>query len=303
MSRTTGCLLAACAWLGITAIARPASAQDLLEPEIPAAAELPGAVDVVPDPDDQAGNIEGWIFGQDPIGARKKLEQALTQDIQRFDRKYALTPAQRKKLELAGRQDLKRFYDRVEDAKAEFRRVNGDWNQVGNRIFPLQRQQSQPHSEIFGDESMLAKTLRKTLTPEQVARYEKTIYRARVEWMAGLLDKRLNLDARQHERLVTLVVDETPPLKRYGNFDYDAIMLQMARLPQDKLRAALDETRCRELALRFEQARRMESILVSEGYIGAASPVARAVADEHGPSAGQGESTTALGRARHGGSR
>jgi hypothetical protein len=300
MWRATGCLLAACAWLMITAIARPASAQDLHEPEIPAPAEVPRAVDVVPDLDNLNNNVEQWIFGQDAPGARKKLELALTQDIQRFDRKYALSPVQKKKLELAGRQDLKRFYDRVEDAKAEYRRVNGDWNQVGSRIFALQREQNQPHSELFGDESMLAKTLRKALTPEQVSRYEKSVYRARVEWMAGLLDKRINLDARQHERLVTLVVNETPPLKRYGNFDYDAIMLQMARLPQEKLRAALDETRCRELALRFEQARRMESILVSEGYVSKAKPPA-AAAGPGGTSRRDGE-RTALTRPGRGGS-
>jgi len=68
-------------------------------------------------------------------------------------------------------------------------------------------------------------------------------------------------------RLVTLVVDETPPLKRYGSFDYDAIMLQMARIPREKLGTALDEAQWRELKLRFDQARRMESILVSEGYV------------------------------------
>ena len=38
---------------------------------------------------------------------------------------------------------MKRFFDRVEEAKAEYRRVKGDWNQVGDRIFELQRMQNQ----------------------------------------------------------------------------------------------------------------------------------------------------------------
>lgn len=273
MSRTTGCLLAACAWM---VIAGPAIAQEVDGPEPARNAPDPERNLIAEQQEDDKKlppqqlevNIEQWIFGnQGAAKVREKLQAALTQDINRFDQKYALTPTQKKKLELAGRHDMKRFFDRVEDAKAEYRRTNGDWNQVGNRIFELQGITNQPHSELFGDESMLAKTLKKTLTPDQVARHEKALYRVRVEWAIGILHSRLVLSPEQRRRLVGLVVDETPPLKRYGSFDYDAIMLQMSRLPRERLRTALDEDQCRNLALRFEQARRMESILVSEGYL------------------------------------
>ena len=266
MSRTTGCLLAASTLLAILATARPAPAQEPDDSD-----DLPPVTVEVKDAaagEDPTANIDQWIFGgQGSAEARKKIDAALTRDLKRFDDKYQLTAAQKKKLELAGRRDVKRFFDRVDEAKAEYRRVKGDWNKMGNRIFEVQRVQNQPHSELFGDESMLAKTLKKTLTPEQVAWNDKNVYRAAVQWMAELLDKRLKLNADQHRRLVTLVVEETPPLKRYGSFDYDAIMFQMSRLPAEKLRQALDESQCRELALRFDQARRMESILISEGYL------------------------------------
>jgi hypothetical protein len=65
---------------------------------------------------------------------------------------------------------------------------------------------------------------------------------------------------------------------RYGSFDYDAIMFQISRLPHEKLVSSLDETRCRALDLRFAQARRMEGILVSEGYIRPVGPPAGAAA-------------------------
>ncbi len=268
MSRTTGCLIAACAWLAITPTAR-AQAPDEVEDEV-----VVDRVQEVAEADELA-DIEQWIFaGQGAPAARKKIEDALARDLARFDQKYALTPTQKKKLALAGRHDVKRYFDRVAEAKAEYRRVKGDWNRIGNQISALQQAQNQPHSELFGEASMLAKTLRKTLTAEQVARQEKNVYRSRVEWMAGFLDKRLNLNWEQHRRLVTLVAEETPPLKRYGSFDYDAIMFQMSRLPREKLRSALDEAQCRELALRFDQARRMENILVSEGYLAVGRPAA-----------------------------
>jgi hypothetical protein len=277
MSRSTGWLIVACAWLAIAATARSALAQQPRPDAFEDAEEaVPGAVEAEVG-QDQLENIDQWVFaGLGAAGARKRLEEYLTRDIGRHDRNYGLTPAQKKKLELAGRHDIKRFFDRVEDAKGEYRRANGDWNKVGTRIFELQRIQNQPHLELFGDASMLAKTLKKSLTPEQIAGHERIIYRARVEWMAGYLDKRLNLTAEQHRRLVALVAEGTPPLKRYGSFDYDAIMFQMSRLPREKFRAVLDEAQCKELTIRFDQARRMESILVSEGYLAGGPPAARA---------------------------
>jgi hypothetical protein len=299
MSRTTGRLLAACAWLAIAATARPVRAQERVEPEdaVDAPAELKDVAIV----QDLGDNIEQWIFGgQGAADARRKIESALTRDISRFDQRYGLTPAQKKKLELAGRHDIKRFFDRVEEAKAEYRRVKGDWNQVGDRVFELQRMHNQPHTELFGEASMLAKTLKKNLTPTQVAWHEKSVYRLRVEWMAGLLDKRLGLNADQHRRLVTLLVEETPPLKRYGSFDYDAIMFQMSRLPREKLRSALDEAQCRELALRFDQARRMESILVSEGYLEERPPAAKAARAPGGSASRDGEEAVLIRTGRVG---
>jgi hypothetical protein len=281
MSRITGCLLASCAWLAIAATGGPALAQRADEPDDEAPAQNAAVFEVQVGDRQMEANIEQWIFGgQGAAEVRKKIDSALVQDVNRFDRRYGLTPVQKKKLELAGRHDIKRYFDQVEDAKAEYRRTNGDWNQVGNRISELQRIQNQPHSELFGDDSMLVKTLKKNVTAEQVARYQKKIYRDRVEWMAGLLDKRLHLNADQHRRLVDLVAEQTPALLRYGSFDYDAIILQMSRLAPGKLRSVLDEAQCRELVLRFDQARRMQSILVSEGYVAPAQQPAGTGAGE-----------------------
>jgi hypothetical protein len=297
MSRTTGCLLAACAWLVVAATSSAARAQ---EPDQPEDVVLAQRADVVAT---EEFEVENSIFGNpDPGFTRKKLESALAQTIKRFDQKYTLSPTQKKKLELAGNHDIKQFFDRVEEVKSEFKRNNGDWNKVGERVIELQRIHSQPHSELLGEQSMLVKTLKKNLTTEQIARSDKTIYRARVEWMAGLLHSRLILESDQRRRLVTLIVEETPPLKRYGSFDYDAIMFQLSRLPQEKLRTVLNEGQCRELSLRFDQARRMESILVSEGYVSAVQSRGGSAAEKPGRPSEPGEAKTVLTRQGHGGS-
>ena len=143
----------------------------------------------------------------------------------------------------------------------------------------LQDFRQAPHAYLFVDESMLAKTLKRTLTHEQVAAHEKDVYRLRVEWMVSLLDTALGLKAEQHRRFVTLIVEETPPLKRYGNFDYDALMLQASKLPQDKIRPIFDDAQLTKLLVRFGQAKRMETILFGEGYLPARLPGAEQSAE------------------------
>ncbi len=267
MPPLTGRLIVALVWLAIAAACLPARAQEAPEdlPDEPVAVPGGAAEKAAPDEDLDLGQ---WVFnghGLDKV--QGDFEKSLQNVIARFDGKYHLTPAQKRKLTLAGGLDIKRFFDRYATLKAEFVRTKGDWNKVGNQVFELRRICNLPYAELFGDESMLAKTLKKNLTAEQVANHDRNIYRVRVEWMAGLLDRRLKLTPDQHRRLVDLLAAETPPLGRYGNFDYDAIMFQMSRLPAGRIRGVLGESQCRDLTLRFEQARRMEGLLVSEGYI------------------------------------
>ena len=278
MWRTNAGLLAACAWVAILAASPSATAQGQADPYDDDPPPPPG-VELEMEADN-ALLVNRWILnGMGEAAARKKLESALRLSISRFDQKYRLSPAQKKKLELAGRRDIKRFFDRVEVAKAEFVRVQGDWAKIQEDVSALRSMANHPHTDLFGDDSMLAKTLRKNLTPDQLEGEKKVEYRSKVEAAAGVLHSRLVLGAEQRRKFVDLVVAETPPLGRYGSFDYDAILLQLSRMPREKLRAVLDEGQCHALSLRFEQARRMERVLVSEGYVAPS----KASADEPRP--------------------
>ena len=114
---------------------------------------------------------------------------------------------------------------------------------------------------------MLAKTLKRILTPDQVAAHAKDVYRSRVDLMVALLARAIGLNEDQHRRLVTAIVEGTPPLMRYGSFNYDAVMLQASRLPRDQIKPILDAEQLGKILVRFEQARRMENILIAEGYV------------------------------------
>ena len=138
---------------------------------------------------------------------------------------------------------MKRLFDRFEEAKERLRSSEEDLRRIDAGIAGVCRTSSggPSHIHLFGGESLFAKTLKKTLTPEQVAAHDKNVYRSRVEWMVSLLDRALGLNAEQHRRFVALIVEETPPLKRYGNFDYDALLLQASRLPRGQIKPIFDD--------------------------------------------------------------
>ncbi len=252
-----------------TGMPRTASAQDDAEPE----KEPPADVEPVFRLSDE--QFEQMIFGKDLAAARKYLASRLDWELTRTDRVYHLTPVQRKKLEIAGKGSMKRLFDRFDEAKEKLHQAGGDFNQIGPMLQDFQPFQQGQHAYLFGEESIFAKTLKNTLTADQIATHAKDVYRTRVEWMVSLLDKALGLNADQHRRFVSLIVEETPPLKRYGDFDYDAVMWQASRLPQDKLKPIFDDAQLTKLLVRFGQARRMESILFGAGYLPASVPAAK----------------------------
>ncbi len=264
-------LLLVAMMLGLLGMARAAQAQDEAEPDKEQLAE--------PEFQMTDQQFEQWIFGKDLSAAKTHLQSRLDWEINRADQMYRLTPGQKKKLEVAGRGDMKRLFDRFQEAKERLHLARGDFNQIGPILQELQAFQQAPHAYLFGTESMLAKTLKKTLTPQQIAAHEKDIYQTRVEWMVTLLDTPLGLKAEQHRRFVTLIVEETPPLKRYGNFDYDAVMFQASKLPHDRLKRILDDAQLTKLLVRFKQARRMETILFGEGYLPTKPPGAERSAE------------------------
>ena len=121
--------------------------------------------------------FDSWVFGN--IGAanagvaRNKLDSLLTLSVEDLERSCSLTPAQKKKLMLAGRGDIKRFFDHVEEIRKKFEKTRNDQNQFGNVWQDIQTLQSAFQAGVFGDESIFSKSVRATLSAEQVAKHEK----------------------------------------------------------------------------------------------------------------------------------
>jgi hypothetical protein len=266
MWRISGSLPLGVVLLTVVGTGQPARAQDAAEPGEGPPAQPQATFTITEE------QWEQWVFGPGGAeGARERLEAILASRIKWADERYGLTPEQKQKLSLAGRGDIKRQFDRARERMAAIGRARVDRLQGGAILLELRRPQGELQSDSFGRGSMLAKTLEKTLTPEQRARGEGkdrlASYWLRVHWVVFPLDKKLRLSREQHQRFVAAIVEGTRPLERYGELDDEAIFLQASELPEDTLKPIFNDAQWLLLRERFNQAKRQERILIEQGYI------------------------------------
>jgi hypothetical protein len=134
-----------------------------------------------------------------------------------------------------------------------------------------------PHGarpELFGQNSLFAKILTRTLTAEQIARYETTMqkervarHRATIKWVVGSMDNTLELSPAQHRQLEELLVEETQPPVRFGEYDYYGVVFQMSLLPEKKLRRILEDRQWVKLTRQFAEASRLGPTLKEGGFL------------------------------------
>ena len=242
-----------------------------IAPEANLPARMVRAVQFTPEQVDQ------WVFNRwgGLAATRDRLEADLALRIDDLDRACAITPVQQKKLKLAGMGDIKRYFDRVDQLKQRFAgesaSARGNVNNIWQEMQPLQ---IELNAGLFGTNSFFVKTLKSTLDADQAKRYEELLQEraaergsATIEWFVVHIDKALGLSELQRRRLVELLAKETPPPQRFGQADFWYLMYQLTRVPEDRIRAILDEPQWRLLNRQFAQARGMEPWLKSNGLI------------------------------------
>lgn len=223
-------------------------------------------------------NFDQQIFrgSGNAAAGRARINSHLKLKLDEVNRVCDLTEAQQKKLTLAARGDMKRFFDQVEEVRKKFLAVKNDpngFNQIWQELSPLQQKQA---AGLFGESSIYAKTLRKTLTDEQQAKYRIVVeerrrfrYRATIEVSLTSLGNTVALRHDQHEALLKLLVEETQPPYLFGQYDNHLVMYRLAQLPVNKVKPLLDERQWKLLQQQFNQARGLEAHLVQSGIIDA----------------------------------
>ncbi len=194
--------------------------------------------------------------GDDP--ANQRLNRLLAQKVLDVAHAARLTETQRQKLLLAGQGDIVRLDDRVDKLRARYQAgpLTEKLHQEIDR--ENRRTKLDLRGRLFADGSLFEKTLRKTLTAEQFARYEKTDQKRRAfQHCAGVhmtvlrLSTALGLSDDQWKRLEQLLLTETHPAQIIGEpfpaAYFQIVYRQMRRIPEEKLKPLFEPWQWRTL--------------------------------------------------------
>ncbi len=221
-------------------------------------------------------NFEQWVFqGRgNADAARQRLQSALKLQVDELHRICDLTAEQKQKLALSAEGDTKRFFDEVEMVREQFRAVQNDpngFNQIWQDIQPLQRKLS---GGLFDRGSFFAKTLRTTLTSEQAAKYDahqeerrQYRYRAMVEVGITALENAVPLRHEQHSALVKMLLERSEPPEAFGQHDNYVIMHRLATLPEQEIKALLNERQYELFERQIDQYRNILPVLRQNGIL------------------------------------
>lgn len=212
---------------------------------------------------------------------RKRINLQLNEKLFEIWEVCELNEAQMQKLSLAARGDITRFFDRVEQVRRKYLEAKNDQNRM-NEIWPeISSLRQQLARGLFGNKSMFAKTLRRTLTEEQQANYQamlldqrRTRYKAAIEETLCKIGDGIVLSPEQIEALQKLLLEQTQPPLLFGQDDRSVVMLRLSQLPRTKLKEVLGKSHWKSLQLQLLLGSGHEDTLVQNGVIEEPKPTA-----------------------------
>jgi hypothetical protein len=207
-----------------------------------------------------------WLYSASQGNYDPNSELAL--HIEAVDRVCGLNESQKEKLRLAGHGDYARFGRQVDDLKSKYVGKTFGQNEIGEIYQKIQPLSQVYQAGLLGDDSLFAKVLAKTLTLEQASKFQEidsarreARYVAKVKLFVVVLERTCPLTAKQRNALVELIVEETRPPKRFGQFDWYVVMYQANKIPDAKFDEIVDEAQMRQLKVTLRQGAGMEHFL------------------------------------------
>jgi len=213
-------------------------------------------------------SFELWMFGNGKSDeGRRRLDALLQIKIDNVERSCVTTAAQRGKLALAGQGDIQRFFERVDIVRKKFESIRHDIKRVNEVMHDLRPLQAELSKGLFGNGSLFAKTLKKTLSAEQVERYARAdrerrrfALHAQVEMTTASLGNALGLRAEQREKLADLLLEEVHFVVRPCAAQTQLILYQISRIPEERLKPLFDPGQWRILSWRLAQVRQLNHV-------------------------------------------
>jgi len=227
--------------------------------------------------------------GRDETARRQRLDSILRSRVEVLAKSYRLSEPQKKKLLVAGQGDIKRYFDSVEETWVKLDLAANDPIKTRETLTEIERLGRVYNSGMFKSGSIFAKTLSKTLSDEQTAKYKKEIqerhqhrFRATLSWVAGTLEQTMKLTANQRRRLEKLLIEETRAPEAFGSYDYYGLIFQAAKIPEAKLKPIFDDDQWQALTRQFQEVRGMENLLKIGGFLPVDGAAAERAATDDG---------------------
>ena len=127
---------------------------------------------------------------------------------------------------------------------------------------------------LFGERSLFAKTLRRALSAEQIAKYDEVRaerrrfrYRASIEAAVATLENTIALRHEQREVLIELIEERTQPPDAFGQNEFQFVMYRLSRMPLTRDESRLDDRQWRMLERQLQGHRSLKQFLIQQGML------------------------------------
>jgi hypothetical protein len=220
-------------------------------------------------------NFDQWVLqGRTKTQIETTIKQSLALKMEAVSRACKLSDAQREKLEMAGELDVKRTSRAIDELREKFRIAAQDQETYSRLINEGSAMITSLQSGIYSEASLFHKVIDQTLTREQSVNYErqererrKSRYQANIELVLSNVEGSIILTADEQKKVVKLLLDETEPPKRFGQYDTYLVFVQLSKLPEAKIKTILDDTQRKSLKRLVDRFRGMEQTLKMQGYM------------------------------------
>jgi hypothetical protein len=189
--------------------------------------------------------FDRMAYGQsrNAAAARERLEALLGAQLDNLERICSVSKTQRKKIELAGKGDIKRFFDAIEEKRRQMQTAKGE-AEIDRLQTELAASATFLDNGLFDGRSFFHKTMRKTLSEDQVARYQadrraarEFRHRALVGTSVAIFERALGLYDSQRRALTRLLLSETRPPTIAADHRVECVLVlaQAVNVPRSRL--------------------------------------------------------------------
>ena len=129
-------------------------------------------------------------------------------------------------------------------------------------------------SGLFDRDSLLQKCLINTISREQFLKYHKLDqerrrfhHESKVGLVVMMLDQSAPITAEQRRQLTTLLLRETRPPRKFGQYDYYVMMHQVSKIDDANFKKILDNIQWQVFNQQLGQLRNIEQWLKQNGLL------------------------------------